>query len=131
MLLGEEVEIRLAHGKGGVGQAEPVGQGLVDAEEAALGVLEVDRVGDGIHEGVEQVTLLEDRLLRLLAFHELAELAADGGQHLEQVRVGLLDLAAEDLHDAQDVAADHDREGEARRAAPRGPRRGRGGSWCR
>ena len=34
----------------GIGQAEPVGQGLVDADEAALGILEVDRVRDGVHE---------------------------------------------------------------------------------
>ena len=82
VLLGEEVEIRLAHHLGRVAQAEPVGQGLVDADEAALGILEVDRVRDGVHERVEQVTFLADRLLRLLALHELAELAADGGQHL-------------------------------------------------
>ena len=78
VLLGEEVEVRLAHRLGGVAQAKPAGQGLVDAEEAALDVLEVDRVGDGIHQRVEQVALLEDRLLGLLALDELADLAADG-----------------------------------------------------
>jgi hypothetical protein len=44
MLLGEEVEIRLTHRLGGVAQTKSVGQGLVDADEAALDVLEVDQV---------------------------------------------------------------------------------------
>ena len=78
VLLGEEIEVRLAHGLGGVAQAKPAGQGLVDAEEAALDVLEVDRVGEGIHQRVQQVALLEDLLLGLLALDELADLAADG-----------------------------------------------------
>ena len=45
----------------------------------------------------------------------------------EQVSVGLLDLAAEDLHDAQDVAVDRDREGERAVQPLRGPRRRRAG----
>ena len=123
VLLGEEVEVRLAHGLGGVAQAKPAGQGLVDAEEAALDVLEVDRVGEGIHQRVQEVTLLEDLLLGLLALDELADLAADGREHLEQVLIGLLDLAAEGLDDAQDVAADDDREAEGavQALAGRGP----------
>ena len=112
MLLREDVEVRLAHRLGRVGQSGPPGHGSIDADEATLDVLEVDRVRHRVHDRGEQVTLLEDGLLGLLPLHELADLAADGGQHPEQLLVGLLDLAAEDLHDAQDVAADRDREPE-------------------
>ena len=65
--LGEEVEIRLAHRLRGVAQAEGSRQRLVDADEAAGGVLEVDVVGQVIHERVQQVAFLGQGLLRPLA----------------------------------------------------------------
>ena len=51
-------------------------------------------------------------LLRAPALDELADLAADRAEHLEQLRVGLADLAAEELHDAEHVGAEDDRKAE-------------------
>src|SRR5262249_36694833 len=49
-----------------------------------------------------------ERLFRPLALDELANLAADGRHHGEQVRVGLPSLVAEELHDPQNVATEQD-----------------------
>src|SRR5262249_19585451 len=49
-----------------------------------------------------------------LALDELAELTADDGHHVEEILIGLPDLAAEELEDAQDVATEDDRHTEAR-----------------
>ena len=56
---------------------------------------------------------LARRLLHPTPFHELPDLAADGLGHLEELVVGLLDLAAEEFDDAEHLAAEPDREGEA------------------
>jgi hypothetical protein len=42
-----------------------------------------------------------ERHFGLLALDELTDLAADGGQHIEQLLIGLPDLAAEKLDYAQ------------------------------
>src|SRR2546421_4942864 len=55
---------------------------------------------------------IAQRLLGLLPLDELPDLAADGDHHLEQVSVGRPYLVAEELHDAQDFAAEQDGEGE-------------------
>src|SRR5262249_36007998 len=55
-----------------------------------------------------------ERCFSPLALDELADLAADGRHHGEQVRVGLTYLAAEELHDPQDVAAEQDGKSEGR-----------------
>ncbi len=80
MLLREEVEIRLADRPVGVAEAEGRGQGLVDANEAAGGVLEVDGVGEVIHKRVEQVSFLGQRLLGPLALagHEASPRPVQG-----------------------------------------------------
>jgi hypothetical protein len=41
--------------------------------------------------------------------HELADLAADGVEHREEIRFQFANLAAEELHDAENVGAEHDR----------------------
>ncbi len=50
--------------------------------------------------------------LRAPAFEKLPDLAADRPQHLEQVCIGLSDLAAEELHHPEHGAAQQDRESE-------------------
>src|SRR5207237_9802138 len=55
---------------------------------------------------------LAHRLLRPPALHELADLAADRLGHLQELGVGLLDLAAEELDDAEHLAGEPDREAE-------------------
>ena len=74
MFRGEEVEIRLAKRLRGVTQAKVSSQGLVDADEVAGGVLEINVVGKIIHQRVEQVSFLNQRLLGLpaLVAHETA-----------------------------------------------------------
>ena len=66
MLLGEEVPVALADGLASVGQSEKGGHRPVDADEPALGVLEVDVVGEVVHQGVQQVAFPLDRRLRHL-----------------------------------------------------------------
>ena len=64
---------------------------------------------------VRQLCLrLAQGFLGALAFNELTELAADAGHHVEQVLVGLADLTADEIDDAEDLAAKQDRKGEGR-----------------
>ena len=58
VLVGEEIEVRLVDGVVGVGQVDITGHGLVNADEAALRVFEVDVVRQVVHQRVEQVALL-------------------------------------------------------------------------
>ena len=55
-----------------------------------------------------------ERFFGPLALDELADLAADGRHHVEQVLVGLPYLVAEELHDPQDVSAEQDGKAEGR-----------------
>lgn len=54
---GEEVGVGFADSFRGVFQAEEGGVGAIDADESALGVFEVDDVGDAIHQHLEQMAL--------------------------------------------------------------------------
>ena len=64
---------------------------------------------------VRQLRLgLAQGLLGPLAFDELTDLAADAGHHVEQVLVGLADLTADEIDDAEDLAAEQDWKGEGR-----------------
>ncbi len=67
VFLREEVEIRLADRLLGVAQAKVSRMGFIDAEKAAGRVLEVDVIRKVIHEGAEQVPLLDQHLLGLFA----------------------------------------------------------------
>ena len=49
-----------------------------------------------------------------MAIDEHADLIADRRQRRDQILIGLPDFAAEELHDAEDLAAQHDREAERR-----------------
>ena len=50
--------------------------------------------------------------LRTLSLHELADLAPDGGQHLEELRVGTPDLPAEELEHPDHLGPEEEREAE-------------------
>ena len=56
---------------------------------------------------------VRQRLLRPLALHELPNLAAKGGGHLQQIGVGLAQLAAEELDHSGDTGPAPDRERES------------------
>ena len=61
-----QVEGRLADRLGRVGESEPCGHRMVEADEAAAGVLEVDRVRNAAQQAVEEISLVEQRVLRRL-----------------------------------------------------------------
>ena len=56
---GEEVEVGLADRVGRVVEPQARRQSTTDAHEPALGVLEVDLIGDVLHQRVEQVAIVE------------------------------------------------------------------------
>jgi hypothetical protein len=60
------------------------------------------------------VTSINNLTLRALALDELTELAADGSQHVEQILIGLPDLATEKLDHAQGFPPEQDGKGEGR-----------------
>ncbi len=55
MFVGEEVDVGLADGVARILQSEEARHGLIDAQEAAAGILEIDVVRQVIHERVQQV----------------------------------------------------------------------------
>jgi hypothetical protein len=64
--------------------------------------------------------------LRALTLDELADLARDRGEHLEELLVGAADLPAEELEDPDHLAPEKDRKAEGGvKALPRGERRAR------
>src|SRR5207244_4122545 len=111
--------------------AERVAERIVDELEAieieeqqghrlAVALRVVERVGEAL---VEHVTVGQSRqgvvrrdvqevLLGLLAGHELADLAADHAHHLQQRRIGIADLAAEEFQYGEGDVARKDRKGE-------------------
>ena len=111
--------------------AERVAERIVDELEAieieeqqghrlAVALRVVERVGEAL---VEHVAVgqsrqsvvrcdVEEVLLGLLAGHELADLAADHSHHLQERRVGIADLAAEEFQHGEGDVARKDRKGE-------------------
>ena len=92
---------------------------LIEPFEVAVEACDAQQVAREREEAIEL-------LLGAAPLHELADLTADRGEHLEQRGVGLPDLAAEELHHGDHVVADDDGEAEgAVQAFHRG--RGRAG----
>src|SRR6266581_5434361 len=111
--------------------AERVAEGIVDELEAieieeqhghrlAVTLRVVERVGEAV---VEHVAVGQSRqgvvrrdvqqvFLGLLAGHELADLAADHAHHLQQRRIWIADLAAEEFEHGEGHVARQDRKGE-------------------
>jgi hypothetical protein len=74
---------------------------------------ELTHGGDAV--GVRQLHLhIAEGLFGALALDELTDLAADGSQHVEQLLIGLPDLAAEKLDHAQDFPPEQDGKAEGR-----------------
>ena len=82
VLAGEEVEVGPTDGERRAGHAKPRGRIPVDARESTLEVLEVDGVGDVVHQRLEQ----EERVFELQnVLDGLArELGADRGRASSQ-----------------------------------------------
>src|SRR5258708_22919077 len=55
---------------------------------------------------------MSQRVFRSRALDELPDLVADGGHHLQELGIGVADLAAEKFEHAHYVAPECDREGE-------------------
>ena len=85
-------------------------RGGVELGDPALGVDRDDAVERRLQDRALARLALAHGVVGSLALEEEADLAADGGEHVEQGRVGLPDLAAEELHHADDRARDHERE---------------------
>ncbi len=77
----------------------------VEAAEVAVEAGDAEKIARHVEERLELV-------LRAIALDELADLAADRGEQLEQVLVGLAYLAAEELEHSEHDAAELDRESE-------------------
>jgi hypothetical protein len=119
----EHRQLRVVHDRGlgadrglavvGVDEVQPrLRQQLLsrDPQRALPGWIQADKipvkVGDAeqvLREREEPVELL----LGPFPLDEQANLAADRRQHPQQIRVGLADLAAEELHDPEDLGAPH------------------------
>src|SRR6266542_157803 len=89
-----------------------LGRGI-ELEDLALVVDRDDAVQSGFHDGGLPGLTLENSLLGPLAFHELADLAADHRERHEEIGVRLLDLAAEEIEGAQDPLPEEDRKTKA------------------
>ena len=109
---GQELAVVLPHDVVD-GSPECRGAGRVDHQITTLAVLHEDRVGGPLDDRPDERVALSRRLLRPAALHELTDLTADRLGHLQEGLVGLLDRAAEELHDPQHLARDADREGES------------------
>ena len=86
MFVGEEVDVGLADRFAGVLQAEITGHRLVDANEAAVGILEINVVRQVVHQRVQQVAFL---LQALVGSRKFGGAIADP---LLQFRLGLAKL---------------------------------------
>src|SRR6266498_5400468 len=67
-----------------------------------------------LHERAKAFLTCAQCFLGALALDELADLAADGSQHVEQLLIGLPDLAAEKLDHAQDFPPEQDGKAQGR-----------------
>ena len=92
----EEVEIRFAQGLGWVVESEAAEVALAAADEAALGVFEVNAVGEIVHQGFEEEAFV----------FELGVGEAKGGGHFRGDGDGAVAGAADGPDDASEEEAD-------------------------
>ena len=96
------------------GIAEDARRGRVHRADDAPFVDSDDAVDGRFDHGAQKALALAQGFLGPLALGELTYLAADRRHHLDQVLVGLLDFAAEELDDAGDFVAAANRKTERR-----------------
>jgi hypothetical protein len=109
----------------GLAVAEHLAQAPVDAQEAAV-ERHVGDAGGGELEGLaEALFALRERRLRLLALQELADLAADHVDGLQQPLVGLVRPRAGEAQHADRLALEDHREDEGAAAQARAARKRR------
>src|SRR5439155_17399400 len=77
----EEVGVGAADALDGVLEPEALGEGAVDAREATLRILEVDGVGEVVHERLEEEALEAEALVGAFARGDVAE-DDDAAAHL-------------------------------------------------
>ena len=90
--------------------AEQRGSGRVDEGAAFSQIHPVNALARRLQQGALLAREALPIPFRAAALEKLPNLAADRPQHLEQVRIGLCDLAAEELHRPENLAAQQDRE---------------------
>src|SRR5207249_3069934 len=71
-------------------------------------------VGSLAHALFQQLFGLSQSFFRTFALHELPDLAANAGEHLQEVFIGLSDLATEKFHYCQKALTEKDRKPERR-----------------
>src|SRR5262249_8529006 len=87
---------------------------VVDQVDFARRSQDGDQARKGVHDQARLALAFAESLLRPLALDELTDLAAQGRHRVEQALVGLADLTAEEVDDAEDLAGEEDRKGEGR-----------------
>src|SRR5258708_29199943 len=80
MISREEIEVRFADRFGGIFEPERAGMRLVNSDEAALEILEVDDVRAAVHHRSQKVALPGQRLLGKLALGHFPEHALNASQ---------------------------------------------------
>ena len=86
MFCGQEVEVGLADRLGRVVQIKFIRERQIDPSEAALPILEVDQIGEIVHEGVEEMPFLVQRLFRPPALGDCAQGLDSERQVMAQLR---------------------------------------------
>ena len=121
MFLGKKISIRLAHRVARALKPKPPEVRPAVAEKAALRILEINPVRQVVHERAQQELLVLQFLLRAFPLDELPDLAAEGGDQLEHLRVRLDNFMAEKFNHAEKLLAHQNRKTE--RPVQAGPRR--------
>ena len=118
VLLGEEIEIRLADRIGGIAQPEALRHRVVDPDEAALPVLEIDVVGDRPEQIGHECPLQCQRLLSPLALAPgfcVAQFALHGGHQARELAFDDVIVGARLHHLHGHVLADRARHDDGRK----------------
>jgi hypothetical protein len=91
-----------------------VEKGFIGFQNPAVEIPDKDADDVGVDQASNLRLALPQCFLAALALDELTDLAADGSQHVEQLLIGLPDLAAEKLDHAQDFPPEQDRKAQGR-----------------
>src|SRR5262249_59730315 len=87
---------------------------VVGRLDVAVRIEDDDQARNGVHDPPRLARALAQGMLGAPALDELTDLAAEVRHHVEQIAVGLADLTADQIDDAQDLGAEEDRKGKGR-----------------